>query len=110
MPSAETAIDTPSPNGINHSLFERLEIPVGTTLQFPSVPYVTSRKEPDLFIRCRSDILPSFAIECGRSESWTTIARYEPFVGRWQWKYRSGCAFEVETQAPNGTGALPLAN
>ncbi|KZN89656.1 hypothetical protein EN45_083090 [Penicillium chrysogenum] len=30
---------------------EQLEVLVDTTLQFPSGPYITSRKEPDMFIR-----------------------------------------------------------
>ncbi|KOS36279.1 hypothetical protein ACN38_g12992 [Penicillium nordicum] len=57
---------------------EQLEVLVGTTLQFPSGPYITSRKEPDLFIRCNSDILPSFAIECG----WTSFLSLPFFLSR----------------------------
>ncbi|KAJ5186482.1 hypothetical protein N7449_011246 [Penicillium cf. viridicatum] len=41
----------------------------GTTLQFPSGPYRTSRKEPDFFFMIRGRLLPTVAVESGWSET-----------------------------------------
>ncbi|KAJ5486181.1 hypothetical protein N7530_000481 [Penicillium desertorum] len=61
---------TPSPEP---KLLASSSPPPSLEISFLSGPYVTSRKEPDLFVRYNSDSLPSFVIESGWSERWNDL-------------------------------------